>query len=150
MTSAAKEPRHASWFVTTCGFPPVPSIWGSSLARIASDSWDFLLRLFFVDTRVKSELSSYGAWQTGGDLSSGCLSSSLEVNSAFPRYIAFSFCLEFIRWLLGCRLRGGPDEDTWICNTSFSSLSLLISWSRACTCRSLFRWRISILARQSK
>ena len=58
--------------------------------------------------------------------------------------------LEFVRCLLGYWLRGGHDEDTRIRNMSFSSLSLLISWSRACTCLSFLHWRLSILSRQSK
>ena len=137
MAGAAEGPGHASWAVATCGFPPAPSIWGPSLVRIASDSWDFLSRLFVAEMWVKSELSSCYAWQAGGDLSSGCISCSLHGNSTFPEYITFSLCLEFVRWLLGYRLRGGLDEDTWIRNTSFSPLSLLVSRSRACIWLSL-------------
>ena len=146
-----------SWKTRTCllgrgymQFPPMPSIWGPSLARIASDSWDFLLRLIFAETRVESKLSSGCTWQASGDFCSDCIPCSLWKNSAFLGYVTSSFWLELAHWLLGCWLRGGVDEDTWIHNTSLSSLSLLVSWSRTCICLSFLRWRLSIFSRQLK
>ena len=146
-----------SWETRTCllgrhyvWFPPMSGLWGPSLACIAFDSWDFLSHLLFVEMWVELELSSYDMWQVGGDLSLGCISYSLEGNSTFPGYVASSFCLEFICRLLGCPLRGGLDEDTWIRNTLFSSPSLLVSQSRACICLLLFRWRLSLLSCQLK
>ena len=64
---------------------------------IASDSCDFLSCLVFAETQVKSELLSSDAWQTGGDLSSDCISCSSYGNFAFLGYDVFSFCLEFVR-----------------------------------------------------
>ena len=64
--------------------------------HIASDSCDFLSHLFFVEMQVESELSSNDTWQAGGDLSSCCISCSLEGNFAFPGYDASSFFLEFV------------------------------------------------------
>ena len=57
MTGAAEEPEYASWALTTRGF----SICGPNLMCIASDSWDFLSRLLFYETRMESEVSSCGA-----------------------------------------------------------------------------------------
>ena len=146
-----------SWRAKTCllgrrymRFPPILGIWDPSLARIALDKWDFLSRFFFYEMRVESELSSCYVWQAGGDLWSGCILYLAWRKSTFLGYVASSFCLELARWLLGCGLRGGADEDTWIRNTSFSSLSLLISWSRACICLSLSCWRLSIFSCQLK
>ena len=59
MMSAVEEPEYASWALATRGFS-IPGVCGPNLARIASDSWDFLSRLFFYETRVESELSSHG------------------------------------------------------------------------------------------
>ena len=38
MIGVVKGPGHASWAITTCGFPPMLGIWGPSLACIAFDS----------------------------------------------------------------------------------------------------------------
>ena len=136
----AKGLGHTFWVFTICGFPPsplVPGIWGPSLTRIAFDSWDFLSLLLFYETRVESKLSSCCEWQTRGDLCSGCIPCSAWRKSTFPGYVASSFLLELAHWLLSCGLWGGADEDTWMRNTSFSSLSLLVSWSKACTYLSL-------------
>lgn len=64
--------------------------------RIASNSCDLLSRLLFAETRVESELSSSGAWQAGGNLSSYYNFCSSDGNFAFLGYDASSFCLEFV------------------------------------------------------
>lgn len=65
---------------------------------------------------------------------------------AFPGYVA--------SWMhlgsLGCWLREGSEDETWILNISFSSLSLIVSKSKACTCLSLSRCRLSMFSGQSK
>ena len=112
-----------------------------------SDSCDLLSCLIFVEMWVESKLSSNSAWQVGGNFSLGRISWLPEMNFASLGNDIFSFCLEFVRWLLGCRLQGGLDEDTWIRNTSISSLSLLISQSKDYTCRLLSCWRLSMFSR---
>ena len=59
MIGAAEGLGYASWVVATLGFP-IPSVCGPNLARIVSDSWDFLSHLLFYETRVESKLSSNG------------------------------------------------------------------------------------------
>ena len=59
MMSAVEEPEYASWALATRGFS-ISGVCGPNLARIASDSWDFVSRLIFYETRVESELSSHG------------------------------------------------------------------------------------------
>ena len=87
---------------TVSPLPPMPGIWGPSLEHIASDSWDFLSCLIFVETLVELELSSGYMWQVGGDLCSGCIPCSLWRNFAFLGYVVSLFCLELVHWLLGC------------------------------------------------
>ena len=60
MVSAVEGPRYASWVVAILGFP-ISGVCGPNLARIVSDSWDFLSHLLFYETRVESKLSSNGA-----------------------------------------------------------------------------------------
>ena len=146
MTIVIEKPRQASWVAATHGFPSMPGVWGLSRAHIVSDSCDLLSHLFFVEMWVESELSSNSAWQVGRNFSLGRISWLPEMNFASLRNDIFSFCLEFVRWLLGCRLQGGLDEDTWIRNTSISSLSLLISQSKDYTCRLLSCWRLSMFS----
>lgn len=59
-----------------------------------------------------------------------------------PRYIAFWLHLG----LLGSWQNVGS-EETWILNTSFSSLSLLVSQSKACTCLSLSQYHFFMFSR---
>ena len=63
---------------------------------------------------------------------------------------ALSFCFEVVHWPFYCRLWDGPDDNTWARNSSFSYLSLLVSWSKDCTYRSLSCWRLSMFSRQPK
>ena len=143
MTVAPEDPRQTSWVVATCYLPLMPGIWGPNRAHIVLDSCDLLSRLLFVEMRVESKLSSSGVGTVGGSFSLGNASWLLGNDTS-------SFCLEFVRLLLGCQLWERPDEDTWICKTSFSSLSLLVSRSRVFTCRSLSCWRLSMFSRYSK
>ena len=59
IAGAADGAGYTSWAVAIRGFS-IPGACGPNLARIASNSWDFLSRLLLDETRVESAFSSYG------------------------------------------------------------------------------------------
>ena len=63
---------------------------------------------------------------------------------AVPRYIDSGSGLEFAIWPLECWRRGGPVDEAWMRSTAFSSLSLSVSWRKACSCRSLANCLLSM------
>ena len=113
--------------VAAIGGLSLPGACGLSLTCIASNNWGLLSRCLFDETRVESELSSCGAWYIGKGRSWG---RSLRISRATPMVPGYAtpwLSLEFAPWPLNRWSWGGPEDETWIRNTSFSSLSLLVS-----------------------
>ena len=126
MMGTAKGLGYSSWVVAVCGLS-LPGACGPNLVRIASDNWGLLSRCLFDETRVESELSSCGERYVGKGPSLGSTPRISREGSTIPGYAISWLCLEFVHWPLGHWSRGGPEDETWILNTSFSSLSLLVS-----------------------
>ena len=147
--AVAKGLGYASWAVAIRDLS-LPGAWGPNFAHIVLDNWGLLSHCLFDETRVESKLSSYGAQYVGKGPSLGHTPCILGESSTFPGYVASWLRLKFVPWLLGRWSREGLDDETWILNTSFFSLSLLVSWSKACACRSLSCYRLSILSHQLK
>ena len=69
---------------------------------------------------------------------------------AIPGYIDSGSGLEFVTWPLERWRRGGPVDEAWMRSTTFSSLNLIVSWRRACSCRSLANYLLSMAWRHSE
>ena len=111
MNVVVEWPRLAFRVSTMPSFPFTPSVWGPNRARIASDRRDIQSHLLFVDTQVESKLLSSCIWQADENFFLDHVVWLSKRNSVFPRKYALSVCLETIRWLWGCRLWEGPDDD---------------------------------------
>ena len=76
---------------------------------------------------MESELSSWGAWYVGMSRSRYRSLRTLGMAPVVPGYIDSGSGLEFALWPLERWSREGPEDEAWMRNTTFSSLSLVVS-----------------------